>query len=981
MKLTTISFVFCFTVTSFLTINAQFTGDYKFPVNTIYNYGKVPANKNHSDALAAYNAWKTTYVESSTCVSGGYRVKFDSPNDNQTVSEGIGYGMLLSAYAGDKPLFDGLWKYYKAFLNSNGIMHWKVNTSCGIVNQNGATDAELDVTMALYVACWQWGLGSGQYLTDCKAMIQKIKLHEVEQSTNVLKPGDQFGGTDLTNPSYFSPAYYRLFGKITNDATYWNAVATKGYAVINAAKNATTGLVPDWCKADGSSAPLASQYGYHAGGNNFFFDAIRTPFRTGIDYLWYGTPEAKTFCEKVTDFVKNTVGGSQNLGSEYSLAGNKLDNSHSNAFVGCFAVAAMATDRVDPSYQIHLNTSYTDDINTNPGSGQYFNATLKAITLFVMTGNFYLPPPDQCDAPDLGPDKSLCSASSILLNSMLPTSTNGVTRTFEWKKNGVTISGATAPTYTATSAGVYEVIARLGSCVRKDLIEVFTVNVTPNFTFINTAGQVAFTDASAGGPASWSWNFGDASPLDITQNPIHNYSAAGLYNVVLTVKNICGTTYTVTNQVTIGAPGGVAGWVQGDFTTSNYLNVWVYHDDTKYPPASGGITLDQTSCKEVIIKVPATVKQFEYVSIAFKKASNPFLLDLSKYPYVRMRIKIDKAIDSLRVDLQNGTPNYGATSKSPLYIKGPKNTSGGYDKIPANVYFVTTLDFTGKFITYPNTAMDPTKIEQLSFMPAAQFNPPAVPVAYNLTVDWVIAGYENLPKPVSKIADKMICLGGSVIINADNCAAESYVWSTGETTASITATTIGTYIVKLTNFGGTTIDTILVTQADPISAGFVSSAIGNVVSFTDGSTGATTYAWDFGDPASTTANTSALKNPSHTFSTPATYSVCLTVTGPCGTQKSCQPVTTTSVGISEAQQGFLFHAFPNPFTDQVTLLVNAATTESIQIKITDIQGKKVQAVETTTNTAIVLGENFSRGLYIIQVISEKNTSVYKINKQ
>ena len=30
---------------------------------------------------------------------------------NSTVSEGIGYGMLLAVYMNDQTLFDGLWKY------------------------------------------------------------------------------------------------------------------------------------------------------------------------------------------------------------------------------------------------------------------------------------------------------------------------------------------------------------------------------------------------------------------------------------------------------------------------------------------------------------------------------------------------------------------------------------------------------------------------------------------------------------------------------------------------------------------------------------------------------------------------------------------------------------------------------------------------------------------------------------------------------
>jgi PKD repeat protein len=50
------------------------------------------------------------------------------------------------------------------------------------------------------------------------------------------------------------------------------------------------------------------------------------------------------------------------------------------------------------------------------------------------------------------------------------------------------------------------------------------------------------------------------------------------------------------------------------------------------------------------------------------------------------------------------------------------------------------------------------------------------------------------------------------------------------------------------------------------------------VSFTNLSTGATNYAWTFGD-----GNTSALTNPANTYTNPGTYSVTLTAVGPGGT--------------------------------------------------------------------------------------------------
>ena len=83
-------------------------------------------------------------------------------------------------------------------------------------------------------------------------------------------------------------------------------------------------------------------------------------------------------------------------------------------------------------------------------------------------------------------------------------------------------------------------------------------------------------------------------------------------------------------------------------------------------------------------------------------------------------------------------------------------------------------------------------------------------------------------------------------------------------------------------------------QADPASppvpanAGFTGTPLSGgsplVVTFSNTSTGTAplTYAWDFGDPGSGASNTSTVKNPTHTYSSPGEYDVRLTVTNDTG---------------------------------------------------------------------------------------------------
>jgi len=369
-----------------------------FPANVVFANGLMPTNKNSQDAKNNYDIWKANFVEA--CSNERYRVKFD--NSWETVSEGIGYGMLLSVYMADKTLFDGLWLYYKDNVNGNKVMNWKINGCSGTIGQNGATDAELDAAIALIVADYQWGsTGNINYKSDATALISAIKNYEIEANTFVLKPGDQFGGSQITNPSYFSPAYYRVFGTFTNDGTFWNAVAAKSYTIINnnlIQNNAVGGLVSDWCEASGAYSSQAG--GYNNGGKTYTYDAARTPWRIAVDYLWYGNADAKAYTKKSSDFVRVNLGGSSNIKDGYNQNGTAIGQWHNGTFVGAFACAAMGGDN-----QMHLDTSYADLKNLNePGS--YFNHTLKTLYSFLLTGNFYLPPTANLSTGDFDIEKS-----------------------------------------------------------------------------------------------------------------------------------------------------------------------------------------------------------------------------------------------------------------------------------------------------------------------------------------------------------------------------------------------------------------------------------------------------------------------------------------------------------------------------------------------------------------------------------------------
>ena len=81
--------------------------------------------------------------------------------------------------------------------------------------------------------------------------------------------------------------------------------------------------------------------------------------------------------------------------------------------------------------------------------------------------------------------------------------------------------------------------------------DVPSANFTANVTSGTAPLSVQFNDTSNDTPTSWSWNFGDNASSN-AQNPVHNYTKAGTYNVSLTASNDAGNdTLTQTNYISV----------------------------------------------------------------------------------------------------------------------------------------------------------------------------------------------------------------------------------------------------------------------------------------------------------------------------------------------------------------------------------------------------------------------------------------------
>jgi endo-1,4-beta-D-glucanase Y len=338
-----------------------------------YAYGNLPSNLEENHITKTYTIWKDKYVTSQGCSKGAKRILFDDMS--HTVSEGIGYGMLITAMMKDQETFDALYAFYNAHLDPNGLMNWKIGPNGETAGENAATDADEDVAYALLLA--HKIIGDESYLAEAKKIIASMKKHMAEAETYVLKAGDAWGGSMTTNPSYFAPGYFKVFAAVTND-DFWHKVSDKCYDILFKSWNSTTGLVPDWCKADGST-PADNVTWAKYGGKAYYYDAARTPWRIATDYVWFGDKRAETYCQAINGFVQKI--GISNITDGYDLDGTTFRAKKTSAFVGCFVVASLTTND-----QAFIDASYTENVNTFNDS--YFNDILRLLTLQMQHGMF-----------------------------------------------------------------------------------------------------------------------------------------------------------------------------------------------------------------------------------------------------------------------------------------------------------------------------------------------------------------------------------------------------------------------------------------------------------------------------------------------------------------------------------------------------------------------------------------------------------------
>ncbi len=483
-------------------------------VQLVYPYGLPTAmSVDQTKYLQSeYADWKANYVTKDG--AGGYlRVKTDLATKFDTVSEGMGYGMLLAVYFDDQPAFDQLYGYVLQHQTPWGLMHWMVlnnnvnvsefwlpiphgavysnivtgalatmesgglttagvNTPVPKAEQKNyiemcqykrgwsdASDANQDIAAALILASARWRNKSQYYTIQAASNIINIINTNVD-AYNYIMNGGMWGGKRGFNPSYFSPAFMGLFNRFIAV----NSANIPALAPLTAKINATIAnmynqfgtigagganpLFPDWCNTytgkvltcagtglsdrkyyiildpagtcprisiggievcddvdkDGDGT-LDSAIGavnfdaYDMLSFNYYYDAVRVPWRQSICYSWYGGTTALNIVKNIENFVKLQLANPAGLVDGYSIDGSPWNLSNRDGFnpgaggkyqtTTFYAMNATgALPCGDPTYAQMWYAMVSGKKDAYSDTNNYYGNTLRMLSLLYLSGNF-----------------------------------------------------------------------------------------------------------------------------------------------------------------------------------------------------------------------------------------------------------------------------------------------------------------------------------------------------------------------------------------------------------------------------------------------------------------------------------------------------------------------------------------------------------------------------------------------------------------
>jgi len=241
---------------------------------------------------------------------------------------------------------------------------------------------------------------------------------------------------------------------------------------------------------------------------------------------------------------------------------------------------------------------------------------------------------------------------------------------------------------------------------------------------------------------------------------------------------------------------------------------------------------------------------------------------------------------------------------------------------------------------------------------------------YTNTVSVIV---NDVPTGTATASQTIVCTGSSTAITLSSyvgtiqwqSSADATTWSditdatsAEYTTDNLTEATYFRAVLTTTGCGSANSNEVEIQVAQTPEAGFTCSLNQFEATFTNSSTNATTYSWDFGDASGTSTD----ENPVYVYAENGTYEVVLTASnGYCVDSEVSEEFLIDVIGIKDLKE-LGINIYPNPTNG----LFNVETEiEALDMTIVDITGKIVLRKQLSNTVNQIDITNNAKGSYII----------------
>ena len=356
------------------------------------------------DALIVefYEKWKRKFL---VRVGGaGWMAIRSNDASHPFVAEGQGYGLeILVRMAGADPqakkLFDAVLKYvvdHPSKIDSRLMAAEQNEAGVSVNGRDSATDGDLSIAYALLLADRQWGSGSGvDYRALALERIRGIKQSAFDRETHLpllgdwVVPGTKYSHS--TRPSDFMFTHFRAFRRATGDR-FWDRVrAATGELIDRLQKEHApkTGLIPDFVVATNTRQPRPAPPDFLEAptDGDFYYNAIRVPWRLAADAALYGSARNAARAQKMNDWVRKATGNDPaRIRAGYRLKGEPLTDRSDAVFRSMFATAALRSE----GWLDTLWTNLAETARAEPMPG-YYGSSLLLQAMLLISGNDWTP--------------------------------------------------------------------------------------------------------------------------------------------------------------------------------------------------------------------------------------------------------------------------------------------------------------------------------------------------------------------------------------------------------------------------------------------------------------------------------------------------------------------------------------------------------------------------------------------------------------